>query len=112
MFGRKKKENTVAFRRAMADRLNGMTVKYVTERAPDGSEIVVGRRGAVLWRGDELIVHTFDDRSSARPLFRCDVDFMTAGELMSGDGVILTAADKENGGAVRTVVVYFTYHLK
>ena len=34
---------------------------------------------------------------------------MQASELLSKEGAILTAPDLENGGAVRTIVVYYVY---
>ena len=33
-------------------------------------------------------------------------------ELMSGDGVILTAHDLEHGGEYRSVVAYYSYYRK
>ena len=35
---------------------------------------------------------------------------MDASELLSKDGVIITAPDLEHGGAVRTVIVYYVYY--
>ena len=31
---------------------------------------------------------------------------------MSGDGVVITAPDKEHGGAVRTITVHYVYYRK
>ena len=101
----KKKPNTSAFRREMAKKLDGRAVKYVTERTPDG-ETVIGRSGALIVRGGELLVY-----SSADVVFRCDIDGMNAGELMSLGGVIITAPDVEHGGVTRTVTAYYTDHL-
>ncbi|MBQ7160914.1 MAG: hypothetical protein IJR90_04310 [Clostridia bacterium] len=104
MFFKKKKENTPAFRRETAKKLDGKAVKYVTERTPEG-ETVIGREGALIVKGDQLLVF-----SSADVVFRCEIDSMTAGELMSLGGVIITAPDLERGGEVRTVTAYYTHY--
>ena len=105
LFGRGKKENTRGFRRETAKKLDGRAIKYVTERTPDG-ESVIGRSGALILKGDELLVY-----SSADVVFRCLIDEMDAGELMSMEGVILTAPDLEHGGSVRTVTAYYTHYM-
>ena len=89
----------------MAKKLDGRAIKYVTERTPDG-ETVIGKSGALIVKGDELLVY-----SSADVVFRCHVDEMTASELMSLGGAIITAPDLEHGGAERTVTAYYTDHL-
>ena len=48
--------------------------------------------------------------ASSEVLFRCDVDALRAWELLSRDGVVLTAPDKESGGAERTIIVYYVYY--
>ena len=101
----KKKETSPAFRREMAKKLDGRAIKYVTERTPDG-ENVIGKSGALIVKGDELLVY-----SSADVVFRCKVDCMTASELMSLGGVIITAPDVGHGGAERTVTAYYTDYL-
>ena len=94
------------FRWAMARRLAGQTIKYVTERV-DGEDEVIGRGGSLSIRGDEFLVFASSD-----VLFRCRIDDMASSELLSKDGVILTAPDLEHGGRERTVIVYFVYYLK
>lgn len=108
MFGffakRKPKEGTPAFRRAMAAKLAGKPIKYVTERI-NGEELVIGKQGSLTLRGNEFIVF-----ASADILFRANVDDLSASELMSLDGVILTAPDLEHGGKLRTVIAYYLYY--
>ena len=41
---------------------------------------------------------------------RCKIADMEAAELLSKDGVVITAPDLENGGKVRTVIVYYVYY--
>ena len=48
--------------------------------------------------------------ASADILFRTPVDSLTASELMSLDGVILTGPDLEHGGEMRTVIAYYLYY--
>lgn len=105
-FLRKKapKEGTPAFRRMMAEKIAGKHIKYVTERI-DLEEIVIGKEGSLSLRGDEFIVFASSDI-----LFRTDVNELNASELMSLDGVILTAPDYEHGGKIRTIVAYYLYY--
>ena len=44
-------------------------------------------------------------------LFRANVDELSAWELLSLEGVVLTAPDLEHGGAVRTIIAYYKYYL-
>ena len=46
LFGRKKREDSPAFRRDMAKKIDGMSIKYVTERHDDSDtsgDSVIGR---------------------------------------------------------------------
>lgn len=101
---RKKKEDSVAFRREMAAKIAGKHIKYVTERI-NNEDSVIGRQGSLCIRNGEMIVF-----ASADILFRTPVDELTASELMSLDGVILTGPDLEHGGEVRTVIAYYLYY--
>ncbi|MGM9648241.1 MAG: hypothetical protein ACI3YH_08935 [Eubacteriales bacterium] len=101
---KKKKEDSPAFRRQMAEKIAGRHIKYVTERV-DGEDIVIGREGSLCLRDGEMIVF-----ASADILFRTPVDSLSAYELMSLDGVTLTGPDMEHGGAVRTVIAYYLYY--
>lgn len=101
---KKKKEDSIAFRREMAAKIAGKHIKYVTERI-NNEDIVIGRQGSLCIRNGEMIVF-----ASADILFRTPVDSLTASELMSLDGVILTGPDLEHGGEVRTVIAYYLYY--
>lgn len=101
---KKKKEDSPAFRREMAEKIAGKHIKYVTERI-DNEDIVIGREGSLCLRDGEMIVF-----ASADILFRTPVDSLTASELMSLDGVILTGPDLEHGGEMRTVIAYYLYY--
>ena len=92
------------YRYDMAQRICGHHVKYVTERI-DNVDEVIGRSGGLNIRGDELLVF-----ASADVLMRCKIADMEAAELLSKDGVIITAPDLEHGGKMRTVVVYYVYY--
>ena len=93
------------YRFDMARRICGHHVKYVTERR-DGVDEVIGRSGGLNIRGDELLVF-----ASSRVLMRCRIADMQAAELLSRDGVVITAPDLDRGGELRTLVVYFVYYL-
>ena len=100
----KKDPSSKAFRRDMAERIAGHTIKYVTERRDDVDE-VIGRSGSLSVRDGEFIVF-----ASSEVLFRCKVDDMQAWELLSKDGVVITSNDLEHGGAERTIIVYYVYY--
>ena len=98
------------YRHDMAERICGYPIKYITEKNPyNDNEDVIGRHGSlnIKRETDELIVST-----PAETILRCDIDDMQAWILMSGDGVVITAPDKEHGGALRTVTVHYVYYRK
>ncbi len=88
----------------MARQICGHHIKYVTEKK-NGVDEVIGRDGGLNIRGDELLVY-----ASADVLLRCKVEQMQAWELLSKDGVVITAPDLEHGGIERTVIVYYVYY--
>lgn len=106
LFGKSPKEQSVAFRRKRADELHGMAIRYVTERIGD-EDFVVGRGGCLSVRNREFLLLT-----SEKILFRAHVDELEAAYLMSGDGVVLTAPNLEEGGTSRTYTAHFVYHRK
>ena len=113
LFGRRAKDE--AIRRELIKKLDGRAIKYVVERLPKSGgasddsveEIVIGRSGALIVKDGVLIVF-----ADGKVLFRAATDELQASELMSHEGVILTAPDIEHGGKLRTVVAYYTYFMK
>ena len=104
--GLKKDHNSAKARRSRAAELHGQAIKYVTERVDDNDN-VVGRGGSISVRNDELLLF-----SSEKILFRADVDSLEASYLLSGDGVVLTAKNLEDGGREHSYIAYFVYHRK
>lgn len=102
--GKSKNPESKRYRMEMAERICGHHVKYVTERR-DGVEEVIGRSGSLNIRNGELLVF-----ASADVLMRCNIAEMQAAELLSHDGVVITAPDLEHGGVERTVIVYYVYY--
>lgn len=103
MFG--KRSERIANRRR-AEQLHGKIIRYVTERKNE-EEIVLGRRGSIAVRGEELIL-----LSSGEILFRSDIAKTKVSYLMSGDGVILTAENLVANGREQTVTAYFVDYMK
>lgn len=93
------------FRRDMAERIAGKHIKYVTERHGDDVEEVIGKDGGMMIRGDEFLVF-----ASQNIIMRCRIEEMKAWELLSNDGVVITAADFEHGGVERTIIVHYVYY--
>lgn len=104
-----KKEDSPEFRRKMAEHLNERHVKYVTERI-EGIEEVIGREGALILKGDEFLVFA-ETRNGKEVLMRAKVDDLSAWELLSLEGAVLTACDIEHGGEKRTIIAYYKYYL-
>lgn len=99
-----KNPDSKRFKRDMAKQICGHHVKYVTENR-NGVDEVIGRSGGLNIKGDELLVF-----ASADVLMRCKIEEMQAWELLSKDGVVITAPDLEHGGVERTVIVYYVYY--
>lgn len=105
-FGIKPRVGSRKYRTKRANALHGQIVKYVTERRDDGED-VVGRGGNISIRDGVLLLFT-----SGEVLFRADIETLEIAELLSGDGVILTAPNIEEDGRVRSLVVHFVYYRK
>ena len=103
-FGVKENPESKEFRWKMARQICGHHVRYVTERINDVEE-VIGKNGALNIRDDELIVFASSD-----VIFRCKVEQMQAWELLSKDGVVITAPDLEHDGKERTIIVFYVYY--
>lgn len=100
----KPKEGSLRFKQEMAEKMNGRHIRYVTEREND-QDIVIGHDGCIAVRNGELIV-----LSDGVEKFRVMVADMTASELMSLEGVILSGPDLEHDGIYRTVICYYKYY--
>lgn len=100
---RSKNPDSKRYKLDMAAHLHGMPLKCVTEKV-EGIDEVIGKSGSITVNDGELIVY-----SSMNILFRCNVLEMKAWELMSLDGVVITAPDLEHDGEERTIVAHYTY---
>lgn len=99
-----KSPDSKRFRWEMAQKMCGHHIRYVTEKR-NGVDEVIGRNGGLNIRDDELLVF-----ASADVIFRCKIDDMQAWELLSKDGVVITAPDLEHGGVERTIIVFYVYY--
>lgn len=100
-----KNPDSKRYRYDMAQKICGHHIKYVTERHADDVEEVIGKNGGLNIRDDEFIVF-----ASADIIMRCKIEEMQAWELMSHDGVVITAPDLEHGGVERTIIVHYVYY--
>ena len=98
-----KNENTKRFKKEMAHKLDKRAIKYCSERDAEAGETIIGKNGMINLRDGELIL-----LSSEQVVFRAKIEELTASELLSLEGVILTGNDLEHGGVMRTVVAYYT----
>lgn len=101
-----KNPDSKRFRWDMARQMCGHHIRYVTEKRNDVDE-VIGREGHLNIKDDELLVFASGD-----VILRCKVEEMQAWELLSRDGVVITAHDLEHGGIERTIIVYYVYYRK
>ena len=99
LFSRKKDPNSRAYRWEMAKQMANHHIRYVTEKI-NGVDEVIGRNGGLNIRDDEMIVFASSDV----------IDQMQAWELLSKDGVVITAPDLEHGGRERTIIVFYVYY--
>ncbi|MBQ7153410.1 MAG: hypothetical protein IJR83_05665 [Clostridia bacterium] len=99
-----KNPSSPRYRLDMAQRICKHHIRYVTENR-NGNDDVIGKDGGLNIKDDCLLVF-----ASGTVLFRCRITELEAWDLLSGDGVVLTGPDLENGGAVRTLVVYYVYY--
>ena len=102
-FSKSKNINSKRYRRDLAEYLNGRALKCVTERI-NGIEEVIGKSGAIIKKDDELLVYSSQD-----VLFRTKIEWLEAWELMSLDGVVITAPDMERVGEIRTIIAFYSY---
>ena len=104
--GMPKMRNTESkrYKRAVAEYLNGKYLKCVTERV-NGIEEVIGKSGAIIKKDDELIIY-----SSSEVLMRTKIEYLQAWELLSLDGVVITAPDFENNIEERSIIAYYSYY--
>ena len=103
-YTKSKNPKSVRYKWDMAKRICGHHVKYVSERI-DNVDEVIGKSGSLNIKDDELLVYASFD-----VLMRCKIAEMDAAELMSKDGVVITAPDLEHGGKIRTVIVHYVYY--
>lgn len=101
----KNNENSPAFRREFAQKINNRHIKYVTERY-DGIEEIVGREGHlnILPNGDELAI-----TCGIEEVFRGKIDELSMWTLMSNDGVVLEGYDLVTGRQ-REVTAFYLYY--
>lgn len=92
------------YRHDMARQICGHHIRYITEKR-NGIDEVIGREGSLNIKDDCLIVST-----PSETLLRCRINDMQAWELLSHDGVVITAPDTEHGGKERTIIVYCVYY--
>ncbi len=98
-----KNVNSKRYKRDLAAYLDGKHLKCVTERI-EGIEEVVGKSGAIIKKDDELIIYSSQDI-----LMRLKIDDLRAWELLSLEGVVITAHDIEHDGEERTVIAFYSY---
>ena len=101
----KNDENSPAFRREFARKINNRHIRYVTERF-EGIEEIVGREGHlnILPNGDELAV-----TCGITEIFKAKIDDLSMWTLMSNDGVVIEGYDYVSGRH-RQITAFYLYY--
>lgn len=102
-----KNPDSKRYKRDMAKHLDGRALKCVLEKKEDGIEEVIGHDGSIIVKDDELLVY-----ASMDVVLRTKIENLSAWELLSLEGVVITAPDLEHEGAVRSIVAYYKYWRK
>ena len=102
-----KNPNSKRYRKDMARHLDGRALKCVLEKKSDGIEEVIAHDGSLIVRDDEFLVY-----ASMDIILRTKIKDLSAWELLSLEGVVITAPDLEHGGEERSLVAYYKYWRK
>ena len=104
MFGRKRRQQMD--RGQLLRSLHGRAVETVTRRDPETyGETILGREGHINLTEEELIIVC-----GGQEVFRRPLKGLRGSELMSLDGIVLRALEKE--ADFGTVVAYYEYYRK
>ncbi len=95
--------NSKRYKNDLANYLNGRGLKCVTERI-EGIEEVIGHKGSIIRKDDELIIYSSQDI-----VMRTKIEYLYAWELLSLEGVVITAIDMEHGNVERSIIAYYSY---
>jgi len=107
MFFKRKAQKRKRDNLLLLQSLNGREVKYGSVRDPDTySETIIRKYGYINVYGDKLFI-----TCEGKEIFSHPLKGITAGELMSLDGVNLRYFDTDQGREL-TVVAYYKYHRK
>ena len=106
-FGKKppKDTNSFAYKKYMANKLDGKHIQYSLEKIGD-DERIISKGGSINVRDGELIVN-----GSEKTLFRIKIEDLSAWEFMSLNGVVITGFDLEEKKQ-RSITAYYSYYRK
>jgi hypothetical protein len=103
IFGQSKQKDA-SINLKVALRLDCKHIRYVTERLKTHSEEILGREGSINIVNNDIVVSC--DKGA---VFRCDLLTVSAAELLSLEGAVLSGYDKLVGRE-RTIVAYYKYY--
>ena len=98
----RKKEQSPAFRRKMAESVSTRLLRYVSELKGEEYEII-GKNGYFTYKDGVLSVYSVD-----RPLFRGRAEQLEISELMSLEGAVIEGPDLD--GNKRKLIAYYVYY--
>ena len=98
----RKKEQSPAFRRKMAENISNKLLRYVSELKGDEYEII-GKNGYFTLKDGVLSIYSAD-----KPLFRGKPELLEISELMSLEGAVIEGPDLD--GNDRKLIAYYVYY--
>ena len=108
IFKKKKDEESVRFRREMAEKIVRHRLRYVSERVGE-TDTIISKGGEMHIRGGVFYV-TSGIEYGSKTVFSCEVDKLKSSELLSLEGAILEGEDREHDGKMRKIIVYYVYY--
>lgn len=104
LFSKKQREERRA-QQELLSRIDGKLIQYATRRDPDtGEELVLGKDGRICVGKADLTL-----MCDGREVFRCALDGIRLGELMSRDGVTIEGKNPATG-FLHKAVAYYKYY--
>ncbi|MBR7142646.1 MAG: hypothetical protein IKD06_03815 [Clostridia bacterium] len=91
--------------RLTLERMHNQAIRYVCQRQENGEEKILAKGGCITVQPDCV------EFCCGTVIFEGEREGMRAAELMSGQGVVVTARDRLDG-LEKTVIAYYVYHRK
>ena len=103
-----KNTKSMRYKRELADKICGHSMKYVTVASGDRGDVVIGKDCTCRVADGYFTVTD----GNGDLIYKVSMDNVKLFELMSLDGVVITFPDPTADEGERTVVAYYSYYRK